>query len=80
MLAAENGREEVFSTIAPLMEDLAVLKESEEALNRYRVDRLFDMMFNREEDDSLIEKFRSLVSSVPVQLVSMKTLHLYVKM
>ena len=69
MLAAENGHEEVFSMIAPLMKDLVVLKESTEALNRSRVDRLFHMMFSREDDDSLIEKFRSLVATVPVELV-----------
>merc|ERR1719228_2766702 len=65
-LAAENGHEEVFSMIAPLMKDLVVLKESTEALNRSRVDRLLHLMFSREVDDSLIEKFRSLVATVPV--------------
>jgi len=70
MLAAENGHEEVFSMIAPLMKDLVVLKESTEALNRSRVDRLLHLMFSREDDDSLIEKFRSLVATVPVELVS----------
>ena len=70
ILAAEKGRMDAISMLAPLMEGSEALEESKDKINLAKIRALFIALFMlKDEDASPSEKFKSYLTSLPVELV-----------